>query len=54
MSTGVLKKFYSSDEWLRFSLREIILLDRRKHDGIHCERCDKRIVISKAYASTLT
>ena len=45
MSTGVLKKFYSSDEWLRF--REIILLDRRKHDGIHCERCDKRIVISK-------
>lgn len=45
MSSGVLKRFYSSDEWLRF--REIILLDRRKHDGIHCERCDKRIVISK-------
>ncbi|MBS6504046.1 MAG: HNH endonuclease [Clostridium sp.] len=45
MSSGVLKKFYSSDEWINF--RQIILLERSKHDGIHCERCDKRIVVSK-------
>ena len=45
MSTGVLKRFYSSDEWINF--RQIILLQRSKHDGIHCERCDKRIVVSK-------
>ena len=45
MSTGVLKKFYNSKEWLLF--RQEILLSRRKDGRIICEKCNKAIVISK-------
>ncbi|WP_404988424.1 HNH endonuclease [Clostridium culturomicium] len=45
MSTGVLKKFYNSDEWKLF--REQIILSRRKNGRVICEHCGKTIVISK-------
>uniref|UniRef100_UPI0026034017 HNH endonuclease n=1 Tax=Clostridium sp. TaxID=1506 RepID=UPI0026034017 len=45
MSTGVLKRFYNSKEWLLF--RQEILLSRRKDGRIICEKCGKTIVISK-------
>lgn len=45
MSKGVLKKFYNSSEWGVF--RQNILLERSNDDGIYCERCGKKIVISR-------
>ncbi len=45
MSTGVLKKFYNSDEWKIF--RQQIILSRRKNGKVVCENCGKNIVISK-------
>jgi len=45
VSTGVLKKFYNSDIWKAF--RQQIILSRRKNGVVICEKCGKRIVISK-------
>lgn len=45
MSSGVLKKFYNSDEWKIF--RQQIILGRRKNGVVVCENCGKMIVISK-------
>lgn len=45
MSSVILKKFYNSKEWKVF--RQQIILDRSKDDGIYCEKCGKKIVISK-------
>ena len=45
MSSGVLKKFYNSDEWKIF--RQQIILSRRKNGVVICENCGKMIVISK-------
>lgn len=45
MSSGVLKKFYNSDEWKVF--RQQIIMSRRKNGAVICEKCEKRIVISK-------
>lgn len=45
MSTGVLKRFYNSDEWKIF--RQQIILSRRKNGKVVCENCGKNIVISK-------
>lgn len=45
MSTGVLKRFYSSQEWLIF--RQQVILSRRKNGRVVCQCCNKNIVISK-------
>lgn len=45
MSTGVLKKFYSSPQWLAF--RQQIILDRMVDGRVICEKCGKQIVVSK-------
>jgi hypothetical protein len=45
MSTGVLKKFYGSSEWLTF--REQIILNRMINGRVICEKCGKQIVVSK-------
>lgn len=45
MSSGVLKKFYNSNEWKAF--RQQIILSRRKNGVVKCENCGKMIVISK-------
>ena len=45
MSTGVLKKFYSSPEWIAF--RQQIILSRMKNGRVICEKCGRHIVVSK-------
>lgn len=45
MSTGVLKRFYSSDEWLAF--RHEIILARMVDGRVICEKCGRQIVVSK-------
>lgn len=45
MSTGVLKKFYSTDPWLSF--RQQIILSRMVNGRVICENCGKQIVVSK-------
>ncbi|NWK11330.1 HNH endonuclease [Clostridium cadaveris] len=45
MSTGVLKRFYSTEPWLSF--RQQIIMDRRKNGVVVCENCGKMIVVSK-------
>lgn len=45
MSTGVLKKFYSSPQWITF--RQQIILSRKKNGRVICEKCGKHIVVSK-------
>lgn len=45
MSTGVLKKFYSSHQWITF--RQQIILSRKKNGRVICEKCGKHIVVSK-------
>lgn len=45
MSSGVLKKFYASSEWLAF--RQQIILARKKDGRVICEKCGKQIVVSK-------
>lgn len=45
MSTGVLKRFYSSVAWLTF--RTQIIQSRMKDGRVICEKCGKSIVVSK-------
>lgn len=45
MSTGILKKFYSSPQWIAF--RQQIILSRKKNGRVICEKCGKHIVVSK-------
>lgn len=45
MSSGVLKRFYSTEPWLSF--RKKIINDRMKDGRIVCENCGKQIVVSK-------
>ena len=45
MASAILKRFYSSPEWLTF--RELIIKDRMKDGRVICEQCGKTIVVSK-------
>ena len=45
MSTGVLKKFYSTEPWLSF--RAEIILSRMIDGRVVCQKCGKQIVVSK-------